>query len=182
MLLNLREAGSHRGRARCGCELATGSRAGPGERGRPHTPTSLGCPTTPAARDTHSSLCAGATGSGPRLPRPVATPVHTLSCCPAHHVCAAGCRAPAVLPLLGDVVIEATQTHEGRRPQGKVETGLGWTPGPSVIHPHLLGQAGARATSRSTLDTPNAGVISSSPLTLEHSYCKSTYTAHEYPL
>lgn len=28
-----------------------------------------------------------------------------------------------------------------------VETGLGWTPGPSVIHPHLLGQAGARATS-----------------------------------
>lgn len=52
-----------------------------------------------------------------------------------------------MLPLLGDVVTAATQTHEGRRPQGKVETVLGWTPGPSIIHPHLLGQTGARATS-----------------------------------
>lgn len=64
-----------------------------------------------------------------------------------------------MLPLLGDVETAATQTYEGRRPQGTVETGLGWIPGLLVILPHLLGQEPGLLPKRSAPDTPSAGVV-----------------------
>lgn len=122
-----------------------GQRAGQGENGRPHTPTSLVCPPPPPPEtQTHSSLRARGLGSRPHAWH-ARRHVCALPRGPSHHVCAThGCRSPAVLPLPGDMVTVAIQTPEGRKHQGVGEVSPGWSPvlaaplavPASAIHPH----------------------------------------------
>lgn len=106
------------------------------------------CPTT--AYDTDTSLCTGATGSGPMPCTPVIS-LCTLSAAALPLVCATrGHRYPAMLPLLSDMVNSSSPNpYRTRCPKIWLRLVLA---GPLLsstllaaftlaIHPHLLGRA-----------------------------------------